>query len=125
MRSKKGTVLAYRTKQCVPGPAAVLRQVFASATDYGKVLVMQKRYRTYMPVLLTLAFVCFVALGSITLSHGADENKDKSTSKKSFEVMKRDLKKVAENIEKIISDGASAVAEKVKKTFSSKERGRN
>ena len=83
---------------------------------------MRKRYLGYLPVLLALAFVCLAALGTITISHGADESKDKAASKKNFEEMKGDLKKAGEKIEKAISEGASAVAQKVKKAFSPKEK---
>jgi hypothetical protein len=72
----------------------------------------------WLPVIL----VCSVFIGPMIFAHAAEENKDKSTSSKNFEETKRDLKKTGEKIEKAITEGASTLAQKIKKAFSPKEK---
>jgi hypothetical protein len=67
--------------------------------------------------LIAVALVCSPALAPITVSYAAEQKKEKEESKKNFEETKRDLKNAGEKTEKAISEGASAVAQKVKKAF--------
>jgi hypothetical protein len=70
----------------------------------------------FLCVLIAAALVCSPALAPVAVSYAAEQKKEKKDSK-NFEETKRDLKKAGEKTEKAISEGASAVAQKVKKAF--------
>ena len=77
----------------------------------------------FLRVMIAAALVCLPALTPNALSHATEQKQEeKGDSKKNFEETKRDLKKASENFEKAISEGASTLAQKIKKAFERDEK---
>jgi len=73
--------------------------------------------------MIAAALICLPALTPNALSHATEQKQEeKGDSKKNFEETKRDLKKASENFEKAISEGASTLAQKIKKAFERDEK---
>jgi len=77
----------------------------------------------FLRVMIAAALICLPALTPNALSHATEQKQEeKGDSKKNFEETKRDLKKASENFEKAISEGASTLAQKIKKAFERDEK---
>ena len=79
----------------------------------------------FLRVMIAAALICLPALTPNALSHATEQKQkqeEKGDSKKNFEETKRELKKASENFEKAISEGASTIAQKIKKAFERDEK---
>jgi hypothetical protein len=75
--------------------------------------------------MIAAALACLPALTPNALSHAAEQKQqqeEKGDAKKNFEETKRELKRASENFEKAISEGASTLAQKIKKAFERDEK---